>query len=582
MFGVDDEIGRAAADFFGEGRLIGMPGCGILWGRRRTRAARRRGYGGRESGTAVVGAAGRLQGVTTRSQAGMNQNMVKPVHPAMSGWCAAVAVGLLAGSLSAQQAGPTSGPAAKPKPVTFELEDTAKDSRVVNVATGKSRRVTFSKAILRVAIPEDSPAAEVLIISPKQVSIVGKDPGTVQVIFTTEDDEQIVFDVVVALDVRELEAALAQQLPDAKITVKPVKETIIVSGTVPDAAAAEKAVQLAAIFSPSVISNLMVAGVQQVMLRVTIAEVARTASRQLGINGFALGKDFFLSNQISNINPVDISALPGSLVGQPLQFALQAGNAGGNNSLVVGLPRAQMEMFLLAMKQNSLLRILAEPNLTAISGQEASFLAGGELPIPIPQDNNTVTIRYEEFGVQLVFRPTVLSDQRVRLEVSPEVSQLDFARAIVVGGFTIPAFSTRRAQTVVEMVSGQTMAIAGLISDEVRASVNVLPGLGEVPIIGALFRSIQYQREQTELLILVTPELVAPLSPDQVSVIPGKDMTVPNDYQLLFLAELEGSPAAPTSVPSGTMGGPGGSAGDAGSSAAFIGDFGPAAYEENK
>jgi pilus assembly protein CpaC len=202
-----------------------------------------------------------------------------------------------------------------------------------------------------------------------------------------------------------------------------------------------------------------------------------------------------------------------------------------------------MQLFIDALAQNSLLKVLAEPDLVAVSGETASFLAGGEFPIPVPQSGaatGAITIEFRTFGVKVNFTPVVLAHQRIRLRVAPEVSETDFSTAIQISGFVVPGLTQRRVDTTIEVSNGQTLAVAGLLSEQVRGIANKLPGLGEVPVLGALFRSVEYQRRQTELVILVTPEIISPMDPNQVPPLPGEEMSSPNDFELYALGLLEG------------------------------------------
>jgi pilus assembly protein CpaC len=214
-------------------------------------------------------------------------------------------------------------------------------------------------------------------------------------------------------------------------------------------------------------------------------------------------------------------------------------------TLSLGFPRVQMQVFIQALRENGLLQVLAEPNLVTISGQEATFLAGGEYPIPVAQ-RDSVTVEFREFGIRLRFTPTVLSPDVIRLHVAPEVSEPDFSTAVRIGGFTVPGLIQRRVETVVELGPSQTFAIGGLLSEKTRATSSKVPALGDLPVLGALFSSVEYQNSETELVVLVTPELVAPLNPDQVTCVPGADHVPPNDWELFGLGQIEGQarPAA--------------------------------------
>ena len=214
-----------------------------------------------------------------------------------------------------------------------------------------------------------------------------------------------------------------------------------------------------------------------------------------------------------------------------------------NSTISIGFPRVQMQVFLQALAENSLLKVLARPDLVAVSGETASFLAGGEFPIPVPQSGSAsgaVTIEFREFGVRVNFTPVVLGLERIRLKVRPEVSETDYSTALQIQGYVVPGLTQRRVDTTVEVDNGATLAIAGLLSEEVRGIASRIPALGDVPVLGALFRSTEYKRRETELIILVTPEIIAALEPQQLAKVPGDDVTTPNDFELYALGLLEG------------------------------------------
>jgi pilus assembly protein CpaC len=268
--------------------------------------------------------------------------------------------------------------------------------------------------------------------------------------------------------------------------------------------------------TPQIINLLRVPGVHQVMLRVQIAELNRTAMRNIGADwnvGFNAGS--FLETLV-----------------------------GGPGTTVSGVfPSADLEFVLRALRQNALLSVLAEPNLVAMSGQKASFLAGGEFPIPVPQNvggGTTVTIEFKQFGVQLDFIPYILEDETIRLTVSPEESSPDFASAVEIDGYFVPGINTRRASTTVEMRPGQTLALAGLLRVSVDANTRRIPGLGDLPYIGPLFSNTTHSRQEKELVVLVTPHLVAPMDPDVVPHLPTDGLTDPNDLEFYFLNRIEG------------------------------------------
>jgi pilus assembly protein CpaC len=337
--------------------------------------------------------------------------------------------------------------------------------------------------------------------------------------------------------------------PYSSVTVESILGTIVLTGTVRDADDAKRITDIANLFSDAEVQNhMIVVGEQQVLLRVTIAEMNRQATRQLGVNGFLAGDDFqdiFALSNIGGINPSNIGAAAGVNAQSTIPFLTGEGGIpiGDATTFSLGFPRVQLQLFIQALRDNGLARILAEPNLVAISGQSAEFLAGGEFPIPVPQGgaggSTSITIDYREFGAQLRFQPTVIGDDRIRMVVNPIVSELDFTNAVNLTGFVVPGLTERSVETTIEVGNGQTILIAGLLSDQVRANASRIPGLGDMPVLGALFRSVRYQRSITELVVMVTPEIVAPLNPDQVPQVPGADIVGPNDWELYGLGVLE-------------------------------------------
>jgi pilus assembly protein CpaC len=399
--------------------------------------------------------------------------------------------------------------------------------------------------------------ADVQVVSPTLLLITGQSYGHTTVILLREDKRQYVFEVSVELDLGRLNEAIAEIDPQSNAKARSVLGNIVITGTVSSAERATRVVELASLFLPgntstkqsAVVQNHMdVAGEQQVLLRVVVAEVNRIAVRELGVNGFLAGdnfKDGFLVNQIGGINPINIGAAGDVDVTGRIPFL--TGENGiplsPQSTLSLGFPRVQMQLFIRALADNSLLKVLAEPNLVAISGETATFLAGGEFPVPVPQGFQTVTIEYREFGVRLNFTPVVRGHDRIRLRVNPEISELDFGSGVQLEGLVIPGLRSRSTETTVELGSGETIAIAGLLSEQVSGFVSRVPGIGDVPILGVMFRSIKYQRQLSELIILVTPEIVAPLDAHQKIKLPGQDFTDPSDHELYLLGMLEGAHA---------------------------------------
>jgi pilus assembly protein CpaC len=282
-----------------------------------------------------------------------------------------------------------------------------------------------------------------------------------------------------------------------------------------------------------------VAGVQQVQLQVRVAEVSRTALRTLSVNTLYADNDFFGG---VTIGPSNGTSLLSDIEIGPGNFDTAFSPA---VTIFAGVPRANFETFLQAIAENQYLRILANPTLVALSGEQASFLAGGEFPIPVVQGSGasgtSISVDYREFGVRVTFQPIVLGDGTIRLYVSPEVSDLSSVGAVEIEGFSIPALIIRKAETTLELKSGQTFAMAGLIQDKDEAINARIPGLGDLPILGPLFRSVRYQKNETELVVLVTASLVEPMSLAAVGPLPGFSHNEPNDWEFYIDGKIEGN-----------------------------------------
>jgi pilus assembly protein CpaC len=451
----------------------------------------------------------------------------------------------------------TPGAAAQPdKQEQVEFQATVLDlsERYQRIAVPLNRSATIETTVeMARADVIAGYVADVQVLSPTRLLITGKNFGNTSIVLTASDGRQHVFDIRVELDIETLNDTLRAIDPLSTARASAVNGNIVLSGTVSTLDRVQRMIDVASLFLPpagdrpspaGVQNHLEVAGEQQVMIKVVVAEVSRAASRELGVNGFLAGDDFkdaFLLNQLGGINPINIGAAGSALADQTIPFFT---NEDGipvtlSPTISVGFPRVQGQVFIKAMADNNLMRILAEPNLVAISGETATFLAGGEFPVPVPQGLDRITIEWKQFGVQLDFTPVVRGNQLIRLRVAPEVSELDFTAAVQFQGSVIPGVSARSAESTVELGNGQTIALAGLLNEQVRGVASRVPGLGDVPILGALFRSVEYQRSLTELVILVTPELVSPLEPHQKVRVPGEELTDPNDFELYALGLLE-------------------------------------------
>lgn len=411
-------------------------------------------------------------------------------------------------------------------------------AKVVRVVAGKSVVLNTDRPVTRVSIA-DPETAGMLLLSPRQIYLTGKEFGTTSLTLWDGPGVMDVYDVQVIPDVTGLKRMLHELLPsEDRIKVMANAENITLAGTVTDAASLTAALNLAETVAPEKVVNLMrMDGVQQVMLEVRVAEMTRTALQRMGVNFEAWTDDFLFYSFLNNLTSFNDD---GTLIQLTDRInSVVRYNGSGN----IG-----MNAFLDALKAHGLARVLAEPNLICVSGETANFLAGGEVPIPIPQSFGTVAIEFKPFGVGLKFTPTVMSAGAINLQVAPEVSDLDYSRALRFDGYEIPAISTRRATTVVELADGQSFAIAGLISESLKENNQRFPVLGDVPILGSLFRSSDYQEDKTELVIIVTAHLVKPLDTDQQSL-PTDGFRKPDDYEFYLLGLLEGKDSASGSDP---------------------------------
>lgn len=457
---------------------------------------------------------------------------------------------------------PTRLPAPGPKVVAnrgagAEIENTSSALRpMMKLIVDNSTEIELSKPVDAAGIT-DPEIADLIVLSPKKLMLVGKAPGATQLRLRT-GEKVSVHHIHVEPNTAVLHELIQSVAPSADVRIGSVKGQIVLSGRVSDVMDVTRIEDLAKAYQGgAVINHLNVAGVQQTLLRVIVAEVNKDAARKLGVNwgfgGSDLSRDLFFANNLNQLNPTSFgsSGLNDVLNGQ-LTYNLGPNAVSPNANFTIGFPKAELQFFMNALRENSLGRTLAEPNLVAISGQTATFLAGGEVPIPVTQGGATagaITLEYKEFGVRLAFTPTVIGGQLIRLHVMSEVSDA-VPQAQQFNGLPVFSFQTRRVESTVECGNGQTFAMAGLLDDSIRAVSSKIPGLGDLPILGTLFSSVDYQRSKTELVVLVTPELVAPLDPDMVKTIPGADITEPDDFELFMLQKLDGGPRkAPTPKP---------------------------------
>ena len=466
------------------------------------------------------------------------------------------------------------------------------------IPVGKSTLITLPEPLANRSVGNPN-VVQSKLISPKTLYLLGVNIGTTNMIIRSIKGACTVIDVTVNMDPDALRETLTALLPNEKdIIVTAAADSLILSGTVEDAITANRVVEIAEAYvrrqaaesaqkfgadtpsgaagatvvsfsqgqnaqsaqgvagrSPRVVNLLGVGAQQQVMLEVKIAEVSKTLLDKLGIDlvaGKINGNSTFFYNILPNILPSLITPTPNGIVNPRFADNFNLGATTGSND-------SFRSLLVDAEKRDGLVKILAEPSIMAISGQEGSFLAGGTIFIPVAQNNNngipTITLEEKEFGIGVKFTPTVLAGGRINLRVSPEVSDLNregigITATGISGTAILPSFTTRRASTTVQLLDGQSFAIGGLIKNNTTASIKAFPILGEIPIIGALFRSTDFQKDKTELIFVVTPHLVKPLATNQTVRLPTDRFVDPSRVDIFLNGKLEGklSPDSPAPV----------------------------------
>jgi pilus assembly protein CpaC len=441
----------------------------------------------------------------------------------------------------------------------------ATKTALVAVAIGKTEDVRTDTPFVDIVVG-DPDVADVAPLTDRSLSILGRRSGTTRVSAYAEGKKLIgVFDVEVTYDVSMLANALARRFPHASIKVVPVNGRVMLTGNVPDAVTVDKAMAIAKQFGAEVINSMTVLQPQQVVLEVRFVEASRQAGRELGVQWNSYSRNGkFLANvgdrtsqlpvtngrtfmQPNAATPTEGGAnlIPGSI---PISPIVAAGVLSGSapfgfligNLIDKGL---SIDILINMLEQKGVARSLAEPNLVALSGDTASFLAGGEFPVPVPGALGQVSIEYKRYGVGLAFTPTVLNEGLINLKIEPEVSQLDLAHPVQVAGIAVPPLIVRRASTTVELRDGQSFVIGGLLQSQGQTAAQQLPWLGDVPVLGALFSSKSYQKNETDLAIIVTPRLVRPTRPGDVVKTPLDGTTPPNDVDFFVMGKGEITPA---------------------------------------
>ncbi len=428
----------------------------------------------------------------------------------------------------------------------------ARTGATLNLPINKSQTLRVPRPFARIAIG-NSDIADVQPVSTTVAYLLGRKIGTTNLTLYDKSGQMIaVVDVVVSPDAMGLKQKLAEVLPTESIGVQVANDAVILSGTLSSAVAVERAMTIAEAYAPKKVINSMGLGTaQQILLEVRFAEMQRGTVKALGISQVSYG------NNVSGSTAVN-----GGTVTAP-------GLGTGAAAFSASLGFAGLGIRLQALEQQGLIRTLAQPNIIALSGETANFLAGGEFPVPTGVTlNGQVAIEFKQFGVGLSFTPTLLEDGLINLLVAPEVSSLDPAAGIDLGSLRIPGLRVRRARTTLELRDGQTFALAGLIQNDFRDTVSRVPLLGRIPILGALFRSQSFERQETELVILVTPRIVRPVAAGTALKVPTDRVVEPSDADFFLMGRSEakgaGGLALPLPGPASAINKPGGVAADHG------------------
>jgi len=397
---------------------------------------------------------------------------------------------------------------------TVPAQAPAQGSAPLRVMVGKSLLINTTERLKRVSLT-DPAIAWAQVITPTQILVHGRTPGEISLLIWDESERSRSFDLRVDVDVSACSEEEHRVFPDEQITVTPSRAAIVLSGHVSTEDVAKRAGELANAYSPKVVNVLTFGpvGAQEVLLQVKFAEVDRTALTQLGVNFISTGG----GNTIGTVTTGQFGGFGTQSLSQKNGGSGTTTTSGETINNVLNLflfrPDINFGVVIQALQTKNLLQILAEPNLIAVNGKEASFLAGGQFPFPIVQPGNgftAVTISFKEFGVRLQFTPVIMPNGNIHLKVAPEVSTLDFANALTISGFTVPALSTRRAETEFELQDGQSFVIAGLMDNRVTDIYNKIPGLGDIPILGNFFRSKSVQKNNSELMVLCTVKRISP------------------------------------------------------------------------
>jgi pilus assembly protein CpaC len=420
---------------------------------------------------------------------------------------------------------PSSSAAQAEAPVPSGQGSEAEAPQSLHLLVGRSIVISSPARIKRVSLADPN-IAEAIVVSPTQVLLNGKTPGGVSLIVWDESDQSQVFEVSVDIDVLGLSQKIHEVFPSEDVHIETSRDVVMLSGKISSALVADKILEVVKNTTPKVTSLMQVPTTPkgQILLQVRFAEVNRSAISQLGINLLSLP------------GAKNVGTISTQQFGPPQLVTAQSGvgSALGVSDLLnifIFRPDINLAATIKALQEHNAVEILAEPNLMTESGKDASFLAGGEFPFPILQSSGGggfagITIQFKEFGVRLNFTPTLTPDGLIHLKVKPEVSSLDFANALTIQGFVIPALSTNRVESEMDLSDGQSFVIAGLMDNRVTEQLEKVPGIGDIPILGKLFQSHTFNKSKNELMVVVTPRIVHPVAADQ----PAPNLQFPKPF----------------------------------------------------
>jgi len=426
--------------------------------------------------------------------------------------------------------------------LSLPAQTTAEDLRIT---LGKSVVIDYPTDVSRIST-SDPAIVDAVAVSTREILLHGKGHGVATVVVWAKTGQRTFYSISVEHNLEPIRKVLKDTFPSEDIHVQAARDSVTLTGLVSNAQVSERAAALVASLSKTVINNLTVAPTavdKQILLRVKFAELNRTWSQSIGVNLLSTGAlntpGRITTGQFAAPSPTNLSGtIPGQIQGTTSNFSISDAL-----NVFAFRPDLNLAAFVRALQSEGALQILAEPNLVTTNGKEASFLVGGEFPVPVLQGGanaGAVTIQFREFGIRVSFNPSLTNNKTIKMFVRPEVSTIDLANAVSFSGFTIPALATRRMETNIELGEGQSFVIAGLIDDRVNDTMAKVPGLASIPILGVLFKSREERKSKSELVVMVTPEIVNPLNPGDPKPMPS----MPREFMVPIKPASTNAPAA--------------------------------------